>query len=376
MRIVYVVPGGVDPPDGDRIIPFVHHLVRAMAARHDVAVVAIGHDAVAREWTLFDVPVINIPIGAHGKTDIAKVLAAAPGAAARHGTPDVVHGLWANLPGLAAGAIALRHRIPSVVSVCGGELAAVPAIAYGGGLRSGTRQLARAALRAATATTVATEWMREHVLANDVSVTEVVPLGADPTRFGTDAATPVRAGRLVHVAGLNRVKDQDLLLRSFALAVRRDPTLTLTIAGGDTLDGHHRRLAAELQVEDHVEFLGHVAHDELRGVFAGADLHVLTSHHDAGPIAVVEAALCGVPTVGTAVGHVADFAALAQPAAVAIDGRAPDTLADAIAAMVSDRDRRAALARAAHTWAAAHDASFTADTFEQLYLRLTSGAGD
>ncbi len=370
MRIAYVVPGGVDPPDGDRIIPFVHHLVRTMTERHDVTVVAVGHDTVEREWTLFGAPVVNVPIGDHGKADIARVLAAVPGAAARHGRPDVVHGLWANLPGLAAMTTGKRFRVPSIVSVCGGELASVPSIAYGGGLRSGTRRLALTALRSATATTVATEWMRDHVLAAGAPVTEVVPLGADRAVFDTVEAVPT-PGRLVHVAGLNRVKDQDLLLRAFAVAVEREPTLTLTIAGGDTLDGHHRRLADELHIADRLEFLGHVPHAGLAQVLRGADVHVLTSHHDAGPIAVVEAAMAGVPTVGTAVGHVADFAALTAPAAVAVDGRDPATLATAIVDLVTDRARRDAQAAAARTWSTRHDATFTADTFDQLYRRLT-----
>ena len=36
-----------------------------------------------------------------------------------------------------------------------------------------------------------------------------------------------------------------------------------------------------------------------------ADLFWLTSRHEAGPVAVLEAAVAGVPTVGTAVGQVA-----------------------------------------------------------------------
>ena len=167
MRIVYVVPGGVDPPDRPqpRVIPFVHHLVRSMAERHDVAVVAVGHDPEPGEWTLFGAPVVNVPVGAHAKTDTARVLAEAPKVVRRFGKPDVVHGLWANLPGLAAVTAAGATRAASVVSVCGGELAAVPSIGYGGGLQRGTRQLATASLRMADEVTVATEGMPSHVAA-------------------------------------------------------------------------------------------------------------------------------------------------------------------------------------------------------------------
>jgi glycosyltransferase involved in cell wall biosynthesis len=375
MRIGLVVPGGVDPPGGDRVIPFVHHLVESLSAEHEVTVVAIGHDTDAGEWTLFGAHVVNVPLGTHSKADIARVLVQVPRAMARHGRPDVVHGLWANLPGLAAVAAARRYSVPSVVSVCGGELASVPSIAYGGGLRSGTRLLATAALRGATEVTVATEWMHQHVrVSRGGRVGEIVPLGADLRHLapgaGTDTATD--PDRLVHVGGLNRVKDQDLLLRAFALLAAERQSLSLTIAGGDTLDGHHRRLAHELGVADRVTFLGHVPHDALGGLLHGAALHVLTSHHDAGPLAVLEAAACGVPTVGTCVGHVADFARMPMPAAVAVHDRAPASMAAAIGELLDDRSRRDALAARAQHWAVQHDAAFTATAFDSLYRRLSA----
>jgi len=315
---------------------------------------------------------VNVPLGTHSKADIARVLVQVPRAVGRHGRPDVVHGLWANLPGLAAVAAARRYSVPSVVSVCGGELAAVPEIAYGGGLRTGTRRLAVTALRAATEVTVATEWMFDHVFNESSRAGEIVPLGADLRRLTTSAGTATDPNRLVHVGGLNRVKDQDLLLRAFALLAADRPALTLTIAGGDTLNGHHQRLADELGVADRVTFLGHVPHEQLGEVLHGAALHLLTSHHDAGPVAVLEAAACGVPTVGTDVGHVADFSQGPSPGAVVLFHRSPAKFAAAVGALLDDRPRRDELAANAQRWALRHDAVFTAAAFEALYRRLSA----
>jgi len=214
--------------------------------------------------------------------------------------------------------------------------------------------------------------MRDHVLAAGAPVTDVISLGADRALF-TPAPT-AQPPRLVHIAGLNRVKDQELLLAAFALVAAHQPDVRLTIAGGDTLDGHHRRLANRLGLAERVDFLGHVPHDQLASVAQGAALHVLTSLHDAGPVAVLEAAACGVPTVGTDVGHVHDFAALTPPAAVAVADRAPATLADAIADLLSDDPRRAALATAAQQWTTAHDADHTAASFGMLYRRLAASS--
>jgi glycosyltransferase involved in cell wall biosynthesis len=217
--------------------------------------------------------------------------------------------------------------------------------------------------------------MRDHVRAAGAPVHELVPLGADLQHFTPGGAAPSATDlplRLVHVGGLNRVKDQELLLRMFALVLAAEPAVRLTIAGGDTLDGHHRRLATQLGVAGQVDFLGHVPHEQLPGVVRGAALHVLTSRHDAGPVAVLEAAACGVPTVGTDVGHVHDFAGLPSPAAVAVTTPTPQALADATLTLLRDDGRRHALAASALTWAQVHDATHTARTFEMLYRRLVA----
>jgi hypothetical protein len=83
----------------------------------------------------------------------------------------------------------------------------------------------------------------------------------------------------------------------------------LEIAGIDTLGGAIQRLAADLGLENEVSFVGRIPHDRLRPLFDRADLLVVTSAHEAGPLVLLEAAIAGVPTVGTAVGHIADFRA-------------------------------------------------------------------
>jgi hypothetical protein len=65
------------------------------------------------------------------------------------------------------------------------------------------------------------------------------------------------------------------------------------------------------------------------------------------------------------VGHVADFAAMADPAAVAVDSHEPEPLAEAILSLLSDESRRLAVA-SAHDWAMAHDSVHTANSFEAL----------
>jgi glycosyltransferase involved in cell wall biosynthesis len=375
VKIVLVVPGGVDPPGSPRVIPFVHGLVAALSADHELRVIAVGHDQVAATWSLFGSEVINVPVGRHSKADIARVIRSVASLSGRGGRPDVIHGLWANLPGLAASLAARRHRIPSVVSVCGGEFAALTDIGYGGALSRGGLLMARAATRSASVTTAASAWMKHHVSAAGGRVDELIPLGADLSVFrpaGQMEDQPASVGRLAHVGNLNRVKDQSLLLHAFRLILDQRADATLDIAGEDTLHGQTQALAVSLGVADRVHFGGYLSPGDVATMLRDASIHVLSSRHDAGPVALLEAAACGVPTIGPAVGHVADFAAMSPPAAVAVTDRRPDSLANAVLELLDDDGRRAELSRRALAWATTHDSVHTSRSFQALYRRLAA----
>ena len=150
------------------------------------------------------------------------------------------------------------------------------------------------------------------------------------------------------------------------------PALTLDCIGVDTLDGEIQRLAVSLGLQDAVRFHGYVPWDELAPWYHGATCHLVTSRHEAGPVAFVEAAACGVPTVGTRVGHVADLAAVVPPAAVAVDIGDADALAREIVAMCTRPDHRRAIGEAAHAWAAVHDADATAAAFVERWAQLVA----
>jgi glycosyltransferase involved in cell wall biosynthesis len=181
-----------------------------------------------------------------------------------------------------------------------------------------------------------------------------------------DVSLPLR---LLHVASLNRVKDQPTLLEAIAGLRAAGVELELAIAGCDTLDGRIERLAQRLDLAS-VRFLGELTHATLRPWFAWSDLLVMSSRHEAGPLVMLEAAVAGVPTVGTRVGHIADHSPHAALTVPVGDSRA---LAEAIAGLAADDARRLELAAAAQAIALRHDADFTARTFLETYRSARAG---
>jgi len=364
MRIALITPGGVDRTGSHRVIPCMLWLIeRLTRAGHDVQIIALHQEPRPAQWRLFDAKVHNIGRRPRTLRGIAQLLAL------HSAKPfDVIHAFWAGVPGLIGGIARVVADIPMVLTLPGGDVVRLPEIGYGGHLTLRSRARTALALRAAAFVTVPSETMRAQARSVGVAALRV-PLGVALDRWPPAPPRrrdPARPFRLLQVASLNRVKDQPTLL---AAAVRlRDAGLSfaLDIVGEDTLDGEiHARIVA-LKLEDHVRLPGFQPQSGLRAWVDRADLMVFSSLSEGAPIAMLEAAIAGVPTVGTAVGHVAEYA---SEAAVAVPSRDAGALAAAILGLAGDEETRLRLAHAAQARALAEDADFTAAAFLDLYAR-------
>jgi glycosyltransferase involved in cell wall biosynthesis len=166
------------------------------------------------------------------------------------------------------------------------------------------------------------------------------------------------------VGSLNRVKDHGTLLHAFALLQRRGVAVELDCVGEDTLDGAVQRLAGELELGTSVRFHGFLPHAALRPLFDQAHALVVSSRHEADPIAALEAAMAGLAVVGTAVGHLAEWV---PEAALTCSPRDAAGLAATMAALAESDDLRLRLADAAQHIAVFHDAERGARRVLSLY---------
>ncbi|HET9864383.1 MAG TPA: glycosyltransferase, partial [Steroidobacteraceae bacterium] len=197
-----------------------------------------------------------------------------------------------------------------------------------------------------------------------------IPLGADLEQWQPRAPRPRSSGetmRLVHVASLNRVKDQPTLLEALAHLRATGRAATLDIVGEDTLRGAVQVLSRRLGLDGAVKFHGFRTQRELVPIVGRAHLNLVSSLHEAGPVAMLEAAVAGVPTAGTAVGHLLEWQG---DAALTVPCRDPVALAEVIAKLFDDDARRLLLASRAQQRALAEDADFTARSFERCYAQL------
>lgn len=101
-----------------------------------------------------------------------------------------------------------------------------------------------------------------------------------------------------NVGRLHPDKDQETLLRGFALAVPDLPAAALlAIVGTGRLENRLRALADELGIAGRVRFLGHVAH--ARRAFPAFDVFALSSDREPFGMVLLEAMAAGVAVVVT-----------------------------------------------------------------------------
>ena len=365
MKLALVVPGGVDRSGEFRVIPALLGLIERLARAHDVHVFALRQEAEAGRWRLAGATIHNI---GHGWTYLRSIDALR--LEHRRAPFDLVHAIFSGPCGLIAVAAAKMLGLPGMVHVAGGEIVALNDIGYGGRCTWTGRLRERLALGGADVVTAASVPMID--VLRDLGVeAERVPLGVDLQHWPPLAPRPRHGGpaRLIHVASINPVKDQATLLRALARVMRRRVDFRMDIVGADTLHGEMGRLAHQLGLDRHVRFLGFRTQRELRPIMESADLLVMSSLHEAGPLVLLEAAAAGVPTVGTAVGHIAEWAPSAALAVAVGDASA---LANAICTVLADEELRLRLAWNAQQRAILENADHTARAFQALYLALTT----
>jgi glycosyltransferase involved in cell wall biosynthesis len=369
MKLAVVTPGGVDESGTERVIPAFLWLIERLARRHDVHVFALSQEPRPRDWRLLGATVHNVGTVGARRVRFHRLFAREH----RVAPFDLVHALFGGSALHAIPAAAWR-RLPMLTHLTGGELVSLPEVGYGAQLSRRGRWETRLIVAGSTRITVGTPHMRR--LAESLGITcQLVPLGVALDQW-PPCAPRVRDGtrpaRLLHVADLRPVKDQPMLLATTAMLRARGIPFELHVAGFDTTHGALSQSAAARAVDDVVHWHGLLGREPLRRLMENSDLLVHTSRHEAGPIAVLEAALAGVPTAGTDVGHVNEWAPAAAVAVPVGDARA---LAEAIASLLVDEPRRLAMARAAQRRAVAIDADYTALAFERLYGEMISTRG-
>lgn len=348
MNIGILLPG-FSSDENDWAIPVQLTLIREMAQREDVRVIALRYPYRQDNYRVHDAEVIALGAGQGRGLRRLKLWLDTLRAVRRlhHEKPfDILHAMWADETGLIAVRAGRWLGIPTVTSAAGGELIGLDDIAYGLQRGAFSRWIVGQALQA-DAVIVACSYMRQLIRQAGYPVPEnrirQITLGIDTTVF-TPADTPAGNRALIHAASLVGVKDQATLLRALA---RLESDVSLVILGDGPERANLESLAGALGISGRVRFAGAAAHLDMADCYRGSALNILSSRHEGLGMVTLEAAACGIPTVSTAVGLLPDVPEMGICVPVGDDV----ALAAAIGSLLDDDKRRASLGHSAVTTA-------------------------
>lgn len=187
-------------------------------------------------------------------------------------------------------------------------------------------------------------------------------------------ARPLQGGgppRAVHVARLNRIKDQPTLLRAVRTVADALPGFTLDIVGDGPMGDDVRALATELRLDDVVRF--HGFRDDVGAVLAAGDCFVLSSLSEGISITLLEAMAAGLPVVATDVGGNREVVVPGETG-VLVPARDPAALAEGMLAVLRDPARAAAMGAAGRARVEAEfSIARTVAAYEAAYDALAEG---
>jgi glycosyltransferase involved in cell wall biosynthesis len=251
----------------------------------------------------------------------------------------------------------VRTTTPTVVTVHDLIPMVLPAYRGSAPVRAYTRLVAAGARRA-DAIIADSEWSKRDIIAHLKVAPQrvhVIPLAAGP-QF--QPATPeeiagVRARHnlpdryVLYLGGFDRRKNVPALLQAFA-RLQAGPNLGLVIAGRlparDTaFTPDPRRIAAQLGIEKSVVFPGWIDEREKPALYSAAELFAFPSAYEGFGLPVLEAMACGSPVVTSTASSLPE---VAGDAAVTVDPHDVTAVAQAMATVLGDAERRQAMREA------------------------------
>lgn len=229
----------------------------------------------------------------------------------REHRPDLVFAAWAYPDGWAAVELCRRAGLPVVVKVHGSDILTlsnyparmrrtIDALSRANGIVAVSQQLADRLIE------LGVDASRLRIVYNGVDGEVFFPGNRRESRvkLGLDSVAPV----VLFVGNLVPVKGVDVLLDACARLVQDGVRFQCHFIGEGPLRAKLQQQVDTLGLTDYVVFHGSRPLQEMPIWYRSADVVALASHSEGVPNVLLEAAACGIPFVASAVGGVPEIA--------------------------------------------------------------------
>ncbi len=354
-RIAIFTHGGIGTGDRSQGFPRITQLVNSLAETFDLTIYSIASfntDFNPTGYHIYSVPKFLKPLFIRWLYLTGRVIAHS-----LRKRYNAIYSFWGYPTGFVAVVLGKIFRIPSLVNILGAESANIPEINYGHLRNPVSRKLVLWTCHHATyliaVSSYQVEQLKKYGLKREVYV---IPYGVDKKVFFPIFKTPGLPLKILHVANLTEVKDQETLIKTFQ-SIRQQLPATLRIVGPDYLNGRIQRMVKDFQLQNDVEFIGPVLYENIVAHYQWADVIMLTSLSEGQNNAMAEGMMCGLLPVSTNVG--AMFGSFGEQVGVVAHCKDYKTLARKTVELFHQPAAWEQKRGDAYQWAASHDLDWT-----------------
>lgn len=349
--------GGIGTAAGSQGHPLVTQVTEKLAERFDVSVFslsAVNDDFQAKNFKMFCVPRNVFPNALRWIYLVFLFISKK-----YKEKYEILFSFWGYPTGTFIVVLGKIFRLPSVVNILGAESANLPSIHYGHLRKFFPRRIVLWTCRNASELVAVSRYQLEILQRHGMkrAVAHVIPWGVDQAKFQPSHRSTEIPLKIIHVANLTPVKDQQTLLKAFFI-IRQKLRAKLRIIGPDFMNGKIQALITEYDLGEDVEMTGFILNAELASHYRWADVFMLTSLSEGQNNAATEALACGLILAGTNVGILFD---IGNEVGVVVDPGDYQRLAEKLVELHTDSDAWTSRQKAAITWSTKHDLTWTID---------------
>ena len=209
-----------------------------------------------------------------------------------------------------------------------------------------------------------------------------VPCGVDLAKFRPLDQKTVRQRLglngekvMLYVGRVEPIKGLDLLVETAAQMDAGEPIRMVVVGGGGNGDeelDRVRKLAKERQVDDIIDFVGRVDHEELPLYYNAADVCVVPSYYESFGMVALESMACGTPVVATRAGGLPTIVHHGHTGYLK-SWRCPEAFANSVEMIMASTGLQESMGAAARRRAEGMGWGNVASMMDDEYNSLTSG---
>ena len=286
---------------------------------------------------------------------------------------DLVHAHCTFPTGFSAIVLQKLFRIPTLLSLDGGEEVSFPEMKFGDAHHSKRTMINKWIIKNANVVTTLTTFQRDGIYRNLKIKREiqVIPRGVDTNKFlfrrNNNLNTPII---FLSVGYFSPIKDPETLIKAFFI-IQKQVNSKLIHVGKDYMNGLVQRMVDELGISNKVQFIEPVDHNCIHEYYRKSDVFLHTSVYESQALVVAEAMAAGALVCGTNVGLMND---LSGECCLTVPIKEPEALASVVLELLNNYEKMDKLRLDAYRWTENNSLENCTNRFRDIYAQLLTPA--